>query len=79
VPSVENKENTVTASQSGDHNLFAHFVEADKIADAIINGTPVHALCGKVWVPSRDPDKYPTCKTCLEIYNQFIAWWDDQV
>ena len=25
------------------------------------------AICGKVWVPSRDPLKYPICKTCAEI------------
>ncbi|HSI94187.1 MAG TPA: DUF3039 domain-containing protein [Jiangellaceae bacterium] len=28
------------------------------------------ALCGKVWVPSRDPEKYPVCPRCKEIWRQ---------
>jgi len=32
-----------------------------------IYGTPVRALCGKVWVPGRDPRRYPICPTCKEI------------
>jgi hypothetical protein len=35
-----------------------------------VTGTPVTALCGKVWVPSRDPKRYPVCPTCKEIYEQ---------
>ena len=27
------------------------------------------ALCGKVWVPGRDPNKFPVCPTCKEIYE----------
>lgn len=34
---------------------------------ARIEGTPVTALCGKVWVPSRDPKRYPVCAMCAEI------------
>lgn len=52
---------------SGDHDVFAHYVEKDEVADAIINGWPVVALCGKIWVPFRDPSKYPICPTCQEI------------
>jgi hypothetical protein len=36
---------------------------------AMVEGTPVVALCGKIWVPSRDPDKFPICPTCLDIYK----------
>ena len=32
-----------------------------------VTGEPVVALCGKVWVPSRDPKKYPVCPECEEI------------
>ena len=35
----------------------------------MINGTPVVALCGKVWVPSRDPERFPTCPECKEIWD----------
>ncbi|MDN5727599.1 MAG: DUF3039 domain-containing protein, partial [Propionibacteriales bacterium] len=30
--------------------------------------TPVIALCGKVWVPSRDPQRFPVCPECKEIW-----------
>ena len=32
-------------------------------------GTPVIALCGKVWVPGRDPQKFPVYPTCKDIYE----------
>ncbi len=34
-----------------------------------LSGKPVIALCGKVWVPGRDPNKFPVCPTCKEIYE----------
>jgi hypothetical protein len=44
-----------------------HFVRAgqDAIDGAHLLGTPVEAACGKVWVPSRDPDAFPLCPSCL--------------
>jgi Protein of unknown function (DUF3039) len=53
----------------GDHERFAHYVEKDKIVDSAVTGTPVVALCGKVWVPSRDPKKFPVCPDCQRIYE----------
>jgi hypothetical protein len=35
-----------------------------------VTGEPVTALCGKVWVPSRDPKRYPVCPECDEIQKQ---------
>jgi len=29
----------------------------------------VIALCGKVWIPNRDPQKFPVCPECQEIYD----------
>ena len=57
----------------GDHDRFAHYVRKNKILNSAVNGTPVIALCGKVWVPNRDPSKYPVCPTCKEIYQNLIA------
>jgi hypothetical protein len=39
------------------------------MTEAQVNGTPVRALCGKVWVPSRDPQRFPICPECKEIYE----------
>lgn len=61
----------------GDHERFAHFVQKDKIVDSAVTGTPVVALCGKVWVPSRDPKRYPVCPECKEIYESLPEGDDD--
>jgi Protein of unknown function (DUF3039) len=70
-PGVETIEETRAkpSTGDGDHERFSHYVAKDKLADAMINGTPVVALCGKVWVPSRDPKKYPVCPECKEIHD----------
>jgi len=67
-------EETVTnpVTDDGDHDRFAHYVRKSDATRAAIEGTPVIALCGKVWVPTRDPKKYPVCKTCAEIRQGLI-------
>ena len=55
-------------TESGDHDVFAHYVEKEEVAEAVVMGWPVIALCGKMWVPFRDPSRYPICPTCQEIY-----------
>lgn len=62
---LEREERT----DDGDHDRFAHYVRKDKITQAALDGSPVIALCGKVWVPGRDPEKYPVCPQCKEIYD----------
>lgn len=54
----------------GDHERFAHYVDKKKIVDSAVNGTPVTALCGKKWVPSRDPQRFPVCPECKEIWEK---------
>ena len=53
----------------GDHERFAHYVLKDKIVDSAVMGTPVRALCGKIWVRSRDPKRFPVCPDCQRIYD----------
>jgi len=66
------QEVTNPVTDDGDHDRFAHYVRKADATRAAIEGTPVIALCGKVWVPTRDPKKYPVCKTCAEIRQQLI-------
>lgn len=54
----------------GDHDRYSHYVKKDKILKSALSGRPVIALCGKVWVPGRDPEKFPVCPTCKEIYEK---------
>ena len=64
----------------GDHERMAHivlegwtpqdgdFVSAGpSVVEGLVNGSAVKALCGKVWVPSRDPKRYPVCPTCQDL------------
>ncbi len=53
----------------GDHDRFAHYVKKGKILESAVSGKAVRALCGKKWVPSRDPEKFPICPVCKEIYS----------
>jgi hypothetical protein len=73
LPGSDVREDTRTRPDvshgDGDHERFAHYVDKDKIVDSAVTGTPVVALCGKVWVPSRDPKRFPVCPECKEIYE----------
>ena len=64
----------------GDHERMAHIVlegftpeggeyvsAGPSVVEGMVNGTAVRALCGKIWVPNRDPKRYPVCPTCKEI------------
>ena len=54
-------------TSDGDHERFAHYVKKSDIVRANVEGVPVVALCGKRWIPNRDPDRYPVCPTCRDI------------
>lgn len=56
--------------EDGDHERYSHYVKKDKIVSSAVMGNAVIALCGKVWVPSRAPEKFPVCPTCKEIYEK---------
>ena len=58
----------------------AHIISRENDADAdtlvtmaYIEGTPVEALCGQVFIPSRDPKKLPPCQRCLEAVQEILA------
>ena len=44
---------------------------AAKVMEARVMGTPIEALCGFVWVPSRDPKQLPVCPKCKEVYEMY--------
>jgi len=53
----------------GGHDRFSHYVKKEKILESAMSGKAVRALCGKKWVPTRDPEKFPICPICKEIYS----------
>ncbi len=66
---LERPETREQTAEPGDHERFAHYVRKEKIMESAMTGKPVIALCGKVWVPGRDPSKFPVCPVCKEIYD----------
>lgn len=63
-------EETIQTSEPGDHERLSHYVEKDKLADAIVFGHALTALCGKKWVPHRDASQFPVCPECKEKWEE---------
>ncbi|MFM7830077.1 MAG: DUF3039 domain-containing protein [Actinomycetota bacterium] len=83
MPSTTSLEQTERDTQTG-KPLVAHIVKTEKnesasakVLEARINGTPLEALCGHRWVPSRDPQKLPLCQACKEIYEMYRGFNDE--
>jgi hypothetical protein len=70
----------------GDHARMAHIVlegytpkegefvsMGPSVVEGIVSGTAVRALCGKEWVPGRNPARYGLCPTCKEI-AEAMGW-----
>lgn len=70
---LEREETVPQVQEPGDHERFSHYVRKEKILESALSGEPVTALCGKVWIPGRDPQKFPVCPTCKEIYEGLRA------
>jgi hypothetical protein len=80
---VEVHPDTERVPETGEP-LAAHIVKtapgenaAAKVMEARIYGTPIEALCGHVWVPSRDPRQLPMCEACKAVYDMYRAFNDN--
>ncbi|MCL1923496.1 MAG: DUF3039 domain-containing protein [Propionibacteriaceae bacterium] len=62
-------ERETVREDTQDHERLSHYVTREKLTEAMVMGTPVVALCGKIWVPSRNPQEYPVCPECKEIWE----------
>lgn len=54
-------------TESGDNNELAHYAEAASVTEGYVMGTLVQALCGKVFIPSKNPERLKVCPICKEI------------
>jgi hypothetical protein len=66
---VLDRQEQLQDAEPGDHERFSHYVRKEKIMESAVTGQPVVALCGKVWTPGRDPERFPVCPECKEIYD----------
>lgn len=63
---------TDITTEEGDHERFAHYVigGSEAILRSMVEGIPCEALCGKRWVPSRDPERFAVCPECSRIKRE---------
>ena len=59
-------------TSNGDHDKFAHYVDADEMLEAFVYGVPVIALCGKIWVPEKSGEGYKICPECEKIHFRLL-------
>lgn len=52
-----------------DDESFAHYAESASVTEGYVMGTPVMAICGKVFVPSKNPERLRICPVCKEIMD----------
>jgi hypothetical protein len=66
MPSVQSEtlRETSPVTEPGDHERMSHYAPTNAVTEAMILGTPVTALCGKTWVPTRDGTLFPLCPEC---------------
>lgn len=46
---------------------FAHYADSASVTEGYVMGKAVMAICGKMFIPSRDPLKFPICPICKEL------------
>lgn len=67
---LEEKVDVNVAHDDGDHERLSHYVSKAALEKAIFDGIPTLALCGKLWLPSKDPQRFPVCPECKDVYEQ---------
>ncbi len=54
--------------ENGD-KAYAHYAEAASVTEGYVMGTPVMAICGKIFIPSKNPERLQICPSCKEIMD----------
>jgi hypothetical protein len=57
-------------TEEDDDPEAAHIVTQKDLIHSQLTGRAIQALCGKWWVPRRNPDDYPLCQACVEVLNR---------
>jgi len=57
----------------GDDDGVAHIVMKGDQMKGYLIGEPILALCGKVWVPTRDYQGLPVCEACSDERDRIVA------
>ena len=62
-----------TKTGGGNSDQVAHIVTKDQQMRGYVGGEPIKALCGKVWVPSRDYQGLPICQGCVDERDKRVS------
>jgi len=68
-PVVEIAEPVGEPSLDDDDPDAAHIVTQKDLIHSQLTGQAIRALCGKMWVPKRNPDEFPLCQACVDVLN----------
>lgn len=63
------EDTDIRTTDSNEDEQFAHYAEKASVTEGYIMGTPVIALCGKVFIPFRNPERLRVCQACKEIID----------
>jgi hypothetical protein len=66
---VQQRPDPIT-DDTDDEGRLSHIGRAAEVSRAYVTGEPITALCGKRFVPTRDPERYPVCPRCASILAQ---------
>ena len=59
--------------EGDDDDRYSHYVRKEDIMRSAVDGVPVKALCGKTWLPGKDPEKFPVCPQCKDMMGMLEA------
>jgi hypothetical protein len=62
-----------TRTRQDESDEYAHIVMKDDQMRGYVAGEPIQALCGKVFVPSKDYQGLPVCGACVEERDRLLA------
>jgi hypothetical protein len=62
-----------TRTGHGESDAVAHIVMRDDQLRGYVAGDQIEALCGKVWVPTRDYQGLPVCESCAVERDRIIS------
>jgi hypothetical protein len=62
-----------TKTGGGSSDRVAHIVTKDQQMIGYVGGEAIKALCGKVWVPTRDYQGLPICQACIDERDRRLA------
>jgi hypothetical protein len=63
----------VTTDETSDDDKVSHLISKQDWEKAYIMGEPVQALCGKLWVPHKNPDQFPLCGRCAHVFENMFG------